>query len=71
MVLLRWGVTVTTGSIDCSMSSLSNSWIRDAWKAAPLAARSEGLMAVADVEGARIVVFSGNKFWRRRAILGV
>lgn len=52
------------------MSSLSNSWIREAWKAAPRADRSEGLSAVGDVEGERTVV-DGKTDCRIRAILGV
>ena len=53
------------------MSSRSNSWIREAWMAAPRAARSDGLMAVGEVDGARIVVEGGKVDWRREAIFGV
>lgn len=53
------------------MSSLSNSCTRDAWKAAPRADSSEGLMAVVEVDGARIVVFSGKMLRVSWAILGV
>lgn len=52
------------------MSSLSNSWIREAWIAAPRAERSEGLIAVGDVDGERTVV-AGKTECRMRAILGV
>jgi hypothetical protein len=57
--------------MDCSMSSLSNSWTRDAWKAAPRADSSDGLMAVVEVEGARMLVFSGKMLRASWAILGV
>lgn len=53
------------------MSSLSNSWIKEAWIAAPFAVRSEGFMAMAEVEGERMAVHSGKRdcsFW---ATLGV
>lgn len=53
------------------MSSRSNSWIREAWMAAPRAARSEGLMAVGEVDGERTVVEEGKADFRREAILGV
>ena len=39
--------------------------------AAPRGASSEGLIAVAEVDGARIGVFSGKIDCRSRAILGV
>lgn len=53
------------------MSSVSNSWMSEAWIAAPLAASSEGLMAVVSTAGARILVFSGKMLRARWAILGV
>lgn len=53
------------------MSSFSNSSIREAWIAAPRADKSDGLMAVADVDGARIVVVAGKRDWASRAIFGV
>ena len=39
--------------------------------AAPRAERSDGLMAVGDVEGERTVVVGGKRAWIRRAIFGV
>ena len=53
------------------MSSLSNSCIREAWKAAPRAERSEGLIAVGDVDGERTVVVGGKMDCKMRAIFGV
>lgn len=52
------------------MSSLSNSWISEAWKAAPRAERSDGLIAVGDVDGERTVDVERTDC-RMRAILGV
>ena len=52
------------------MSSRSNSWIRDACIAAPRAESSEGLMAVADVEGDRIAA-GCNRETRLEAIFGM
>ena len=71
MAFRRCGVTVTIGCVDCSMSSFSNSWISEAWIAAPRAASSEGLMAVGYVDGERIAVDSGKTRWRSVAIFGV
>ena len=53
------------------MSSRSNSWIREAWMAAPRAARSEGFMAVGEVEGERMAVEGGKVDCSRDAIFGV
>ena len=71
MAWRRCGVTVTIGCVDCSMSSLSNSAISEAWMAAPRAERSDGLMAVGAVEGERMVVVGAKRDWSSRAILGV
>ena len=53
------------------MSSFSNSWIREAWIAAPRAERDEGSMAVGRVEGDRIRVFCGKRRWRLVEMRGV
>ena len=53
------------------MSSFSNSSTREACMAAPRAARSDGLIAVAEVEGAQTVVDSGKSDWTERATFGV
>lgn len=71
MARRRWGVTVTMGCVDCSISSLSNSWIKLACMAAPRADRSEGLMAVGDVEGESMVVVGGKRERRLDAMRGV
>lgn len=69
--LTRCGATVTAGCVDCSMSSWSNSAMREAWMAAPRAESSEGLMATAEVAGALIGVVAGKIWARREAIFGV
>ena len=43
----------------------------EAWIAAPRAESSEGLIAVGEVDGARIVVDCGNRSERFEAIFGV
>ena len=53
------------------MSEGSKEEIREAWIAAPREGRSEGLSAVAEVEGERIVVVAGKSEVRRRAMTGV
>ena len=53
------------------MSSFSNSWIREAWIAAPRAERDEGSMAVGRVEGDRIRVFCRKRRWRLVEMRGV
>ena len=53
------------------MSSASNSDIREAWMAAPRAAREEGSIAVGRVEGERIRVVRGKRDWSRLEIRGV
>ena len=53
------------------MSSTSNSWTKEAWMAAPRTESSDGLMAVAEVDGASIVVERGKTRERLDAILGV
>lgn len=45
--------------------------MREAWIAAPRAERSDGLMAVGEVEGERIVVVDGKREVRRREMTGV
>ncbi len=62
---------MTMGCVLCSMSSVSNSWISEAWMAAPRTASSDGLIAVGDVEGARTTVLSGNAERTAEATLGV
>ena len=59
------------GWIDWRMSSVSNSWINEAWMAAPRAAREEGERETGLVEGERMLVVGRNKEVRRAAILGV
>jgi hypothetical protein len=53
------------------MSSLSNSWMSEAWMAAPRDVMSDGLIAVDEVEGDKIVVVEGKMDWRSWEILGV
>lgn len=53
------------------ISSASNSWMSEAWIAAPRAANEEGESAVESVEGAKIAVVGGNSEVRREAIRGV
>lgn len=64
-------MTVTIGWVDWVISSASNSWIREAWIAAPRAAREEGERAVESVEGDMIEVVGGKSETRREAIRGV
>ena len=53
------------------MSSLSKSETKDAWMAAPRAAREDGSIAVGSVEGDIMRVDCGKKDCRRVEILGV
>lgn len=71
--MARWrcGVTVTIGWVDWAMSSMSYSWIRDAWMAAPRAASEEGGRDVDEVDGARMDVLKGKSAERRDAMRGV
>lgn len=62
---------MTIGWVDWVISSASNSWISEAWIAAPRAAKEEGERAVERVEGERITVVGGKSETRREAIRGV
>ncbi len=46
------------------MSSLSNSWMSEAWMAAPRAERVAGSIAVGKVEGERMRVCDEKSRWR-------
>ena len=64
-------MTVTTASVLASICSFSNSDIRLAWIAAPLADSSLGLIAELNVDGAIMIVLSGKCDCKLDAILGV
>src|SRR3569833_1881591 len=53
------------------MSSASYSWMRLAWRAAPRACSSEGVMAGAEVLGARTAVDAGKMYLKLAAMRGV
>lgn len=71
MALEVCGATVTAGWVDWTMSSMSNSAMREAWMAAPRAESSDGLMAEDSVAGAWMGVELGKSWAKRWAILGV
>lgn len=58
MVFVTWGVAVHIGCVFCSISSLSNCSMSEAWKAAPRAVRVDGSRAVVDIDGAIMVALS-------------
>jgi len=62
---------VTAGWVDCSMSSLLNSTISDAWIAVQRAESSDRLSTVVSVAGVFTDTESGNRAAMREVISGV